>query len=118
MWTSNWCCPALSPLEAPYKPGDTIKLDRQKSFANTVHIQKLDENRISATLVSLLYDGVPVANGGIAKLEAPKQLNMEAAWPIARDISLAAGPDKVDKAVQVTTAQAFDHPLILLARFI
>ena len=102
--------PGLESTEAPYKTGDTIKLDRQKSFANTVHIQKLDENRISATLVSLLYDGVPVANGGIAKLEAPKQLNMEAAWPIARDISLAAGLDSVDKAVEVTTAQATATP--------
>jgi hypothetical protein len=102
--------PGLESVEPPYKPGDTIKLDRQKSFANTVHIQKLDENRISATLVSLLYEGVPVANGSVAKLEAPKQLNMEAAWPIARDISLAAGTDNVDKAVQVTTAQASATP--------
>lgn len=102
--------PGLESTEAPYKTGDTIKLDRQKSFANTVHLQKLDENRISATLVSLLYDGVPVANGSIAKLEAPKQLNMEAAWPIARDISLAASLDTVDKAVEVTTAQAVTAP--------
>ncbi len=102
--------PGLESAAAPYKTGDTIKLDRQRSFANTVHIQKLDENRISATLVSLLYEGVPAADGSIAKLEAPAQLNMEAAWPIARDISLAAGLEKADKAVEVTTAQASPAP--------
>lgn len=102
--------PGLEVATSPYKVGDTIKLDNRKSFASAIHLQKQDENRISATVISLLYDGIPVADGSTAKLEAPAQLNMEAAWPIARDISTSAvaapSTDGAAKPLEVTTAQA------------
>jgi len=99
--------PGLVSDAAPYKEGDPLLIEKKKTFASVVHVQRLDSERIQATLVSLLYQsapgkeaGVPATGDAVATLAPPERLNMEAAWPVSRDLKIAA-PAAMDlKATQ------------------
>ena len=91
--------------EQPCNAGDVITLDNKKAFAATMHVQKLEHDRLSVTVVPLLYDEVAVANKAvISNLIAPQKLNMDATWPIWRDVKYDEVADVEAKAVQVTAA--------------
>lgn len=84
--------------EAPYKVGDTLMIDKKKTFAAVVHVQRLEGERIQATLVSLLYQNAPGKEGEetpsaddasvVATLSPPEKLNMEAMWPVSHDLKV------------------------------
>jgi hypothetical protein len=99
--------PGLALTDAPFHAGDVITVDNKKIYASTLHLQKRDGDCVTATLVPLLYDQVTMPDGSVAKLEVPKVLNMEAAWPIWRDVVIdeAASQPAVAKAVQVSAAK-------------
>jgi len=98
--------PGLATKEAPYAAGEKLTLDNKSMYASAVHLQKHDGDRMTVTLVPLLYDAVTTADGSIAKMEAPQKLNMAAVWPIWRDVKAADVTDApVVKAVQVTAAE-------------
>ncbi len=77
--------PGARPGAARYAAGDKIVLDQKSTFASTVHVQKLAEDRLCITVVPIAYQGFAVPSGPIA-MEAPQSLNMDALWPIAADL--------------------------------
>lgn len=96
--------PGLQAETPPYKVGDAVMLEKRKTFASVVHVQRLEGERIQATLVSLLYQNAPGREGDespaaapvddenqVVTLEPPETLNMEALWPVSHDIKIA-GP--------------------------
>ncbi|MDB6140262.1 MAG: hypothetical protein JWO94_3334 [Verrucomicrobiaceae bacterium] len=93
--------PGLKSEVPPYKEGDALTLEKKKAFASVVHVQRLDGERIQATLVSLLYQNAPGkeaedapaadSDSELATLAPPAQLNMEAVWPVSHDLKIA-GP--------------------------
>ena len=95
--------PGLVSDAPPCKEGDPLLIEKKKTFASVVHVQRLDGERIQATLVSLLYQSVPGKGGNApaaddgeeSKLSPPKKLNMEAVWPISHDLKIA-GPATMD----------------------
>jgi len=95
--------PGLATDKAPYQEGDAVVLEKRKTFASVVHVQRLDGDRIQATLVSLLYQNAPGKEGDeapaaapaddenqLATLSPPEKLNMEAMWPVSHDLKIAA----------------------------
>lgn len=102
--------PGLDRGDVPYRAGDTITLDAKSGCAAAVHLQKQDSDRLLVTVVPLLEKGIMTFEGSSIAIKAPAQLNMEALWPIWRDVNMAAvatAPEgeAVVKAVQVTAAQ-------------
>ena len=97
--------PGLASESAPYKEGDSLVIEKKKTFASVVHVQRLDGERLQATLVSLLYQNAPGKAGeaapavaaatdddsDAATLAPPAKLNMEAVWPVSHDLKIA-GP--------------------------
>lgn len=54
--------PGLEASESPFKPGDEVKMDAL--FAPLVHIQRMDGDRVSATVVPIVFEsGLAVASG-------------------------------------------------------
>jgi hypothetical protein len=103
--------PGLNRNDAPYRVGDQITLDGKKGCAAAVHLQKKDNDRLLVTAVPLLYGSITTFEGSVASLKAPEKLNMDAMWPIWRDVPAATtdtvpAGEGVVKAVQVTAAQA------------
>jgi len=98
--------PGLNRNETPYRAGDAVTLDGKKGCAAAVHVQKQEADRLLVTVVPLLYDNVTTFEGSTASLKVPDQLNMDAMWPIWRDVKAEPMSEQVVKAVQVTTAQA------------
>lgn len=102
--------PGLDREDVPYRAGDEITLDAKKGCVAAIHLQKQEGDRMQVTVVPLLYQGITSFEGANVALKAPAKLNMDAAWPICRDVNLSApvGHDNesVVKAVQVTAAEA------------
>lgn len=97
--------PGLSKTTPPYAAGDSFTLHK-RNFASTLHVQRMDEDRMCVTVVPLAYqaaakEAVVAAAPAVATPEAaqeavkeankvlsfspPERLNMEAYWPITRD---------------------------------
>jgi hypothetical protein len=77
--------PGLVAEQAPYKVGEEIKLD--ELFAPVVHVQRNGSDKISATVVPIVFEeNLKLANGEAYKLQPPSKLNMEAAWPVLHDM--------------------------------
>ncbi len=118
--------PGLESTEAPYKEGDPLLIEKKKTFAGVVHVQRLDGDRIQATLVSLLYQSPPSKeveaadkakaaaaaseDEEVALLSPPAKLNMEAAWPISHDLKIAspAAAELKAKGHEVATRSTAD----------
>lgn len=100
--------PGLKSDVPPYKVGDSLLIDKKKTFASVVHVQRLDGERIQATLVSLLYQTAPgkegeeapsADEGAVATLAPPEKLNMEAMWPVSHDL-VVPGPAAAETPVK------------------
>jgi hypothetical protein len=79
--------PGLVADQMPYKAGDELKLDGL--FAPLVHVQRMDGDRVSATVVPIVFEqSLTVSSGEAYKLQPPARLNMEAAWPVLHDLRL------------------------------
>jgi len=66
----------------PYKPGDTLNIMRGGDLASILHVAHLPEDRLSITAISLAYADKIVTKEEALDLEAPKELNLHAKWPI------------------------------------
>ncbi len=88
--------PGLATSAAPYEVGSTIQLDTQSNkttYASLVHLQRMDGQRFRATLVPLVYQCATGVDGKtVASFAPPERLNLEAVWPISRDLKIAAAP--------------------------
>jgi hypothetical protein len=62
-----------------------------------VHVQKLPGDRICVTVLPLAYQGFEVAKVGAVKMDVPKTLNMDAPWPVARDLDEVQGQEVASK---------------------
>lgn len=76
--------PGLSKDTAPFATGDNFNLQK-RSYASTLHVQRMDEDRICVTVVPLAYQAAAKAGDEVLTLTPPALLNMEAYWPITRD---------------------------------
>jgi hypothetical protein len=81
--------PNLTADAPPYQAGETLTLDQKQTFASTLHVQRMDGDRICVTVVPLAYQGFISKVGAIA-MTPPDKLNMDAYWPITRDPGLIA----------------------------
>ena len=89
--------PGVEQAPVGYVTGDKISLDQTSTFASTVHVQKLPSDRLCVTVLPLAYQGFEIANVGKLKMDAPKVLNMDAPWPIARDLDEVQGQEVAAK---------------------
>jgi len=93
--------PNLKSAAAPYQAGETVILDQKQTFASTLHVQRMDGDRICVTVVPLAYQGFNSKVGAIT-MAPPEKLNMDAYWPITRDPGLVAEGIATVPARQVT----------------
>lgn len=77
--------PGLATDKEPYRAGDPITLNQKNTFASTVHVQRLDEDRMCITVIPLAYQGFTSDKLGAVKLSPPDHLNMAGFWPITHD---------------------------------
>ncbi len=77
--------PGLETGAAPYAEGDSIELDKRTTFAALVHVQRIGQDRLCATAVPLVYGGFKTAGGDTPGMAPPRQLNLEASWPVSKD---------------------------------
>lgn len=67
-------------------PGLEIKLERTHDLSAVIHAERLDDGRVLATAVPLLYGTYTVTQGrGTFSLEPPFSLNMAAGWPLFKE---------------------------------
>jgi hypothetical protein len=78
--------PGISASQVPLKVGDELKMD--DLFAPVLHVQRLDDDRISATVVPIVFEESLKVAGDSFKMSPPSKLNMEAAWPVLHDLSI------------------------------
>ncbi|MCW0220445.1 MAG: hypothetical protein OJI67_19110 [Prosthecobacter sp.] len=76
--------PGLAKDTAPFVTGDVFTLQK-RSYASTLHVQRMEEDRLCVTVVPLAYQALAKAGEEVLALTPPERLNMEAYWPITRD---------------------------------
>jgi hypothetical protein len=86
--------PGLEGDLAPFEIGSPLVLDAKTTFANIIHVEKIKPDRLSVTVVPIVYEDLDIKGSNMA-LKAPAALNMEAAWPIARDIKIPAPDEQI-----------------------
>ena len=101
--------PGLTGEKPPYEVGATVQLDVQSvktSYASLVHVQRMDGQKIRATAVPLVYQ-CPLGQDGkqVASFAPPVRLNMEATWPLSREIKIADSAAAADTNVAAQTVQ-------------
>ncbi len=82
--------PGLDAAAPPYEEGEQITLDKRATFAALVHVQRLDEDRICATAVPLVYAGFKTGTGDALGMNPPREMNLEAPWPVSTDPGVTA----------------------------
>ncbi len=82
--------PGLSASSAPFEAGDLLTLDKRATFAALVHVQRMGEDRLCATAVPLVYGGFKTTAGDTPAMNPPRQLNLEAGWPVSADPGVTA----------------------------
>lgn len=92
--------PGVTSAPVAYAQGDKITLDQTSTFASTVHVQKLPQDRICVTVLPLAYQGFKVAAVGELHMDAPEVLNMDAMWPVARDLDEVQGQKVAAKTAE------------------
>ena len=92
--------PGVTSAPVAYVPGDKLTLDQTSTFASTVHVQKLPLDRICVTVLPLAYQGFKVAAVGELQMDVPALLNMDAPWPVARDLDEVQGQKVAAKSAQ------------------
>jgi hypothetical protein len=85
--------PGLKSNVSPFEIGSSIVLDVKTSFANVIHVEKIKPDRLLVTLVPIVYEDFASKGGPQIAMASPETLNMEAAWPIARDLKIIAPDD-------------------------
>jgi hypothetical protein len=93
--------PGLTNQGAPYKAGETLKLDQKQTFASTLNVQKLEHDRLCVTVIPLAYQGFISSAGNEMHMTPPAMLNMDAYWPVTRDPGLMADEESSPSSSQV-----------------
>ncbi len=63
--------------------GLDVNFERSHDLSAVIHAERLPDGRIQITAIPLLYGSYAVTRGpGTFSLEPPKELNLEAGWPI------------------------------------
>ena len=93
--------PGVSTGAAPYQQGDGINLDHKHTFATTLHVQRLEDDRMCVTVVPLAYQGFNSTGGVALHMTPPPMLNMDGYWPVTRDPGPAVAQESSDPAQQV-----------------
>lgn len=94
--------PGLVTDAEPYANDATIKLDQKQTFASTLHVQRMEADRLCVTVIPLAYQGF-VSNAGAIRMNPPAALNMDAYWPVTRDPGLIADGAETADGQQVAT---------------
>lgn len=83
----------IAPLEQVLIPGQEIKFEKPLDLSAVLHVEKLPDDRLKLTTISLLYGSYGPTNSGplLFSLAPPVHLNVEAGLPIlsAKDLILA-----------------------------
>lgn len=82
--------PGLQSKAAPFEAGELLTLDKRSTFAALVHVQRINEDRLCATAVPLVYGGFKTAAGEVPTMSPPRRLNLEASWPVTKDPGVTA----------------------------
>jgi len=96
--------PGLSKDTPPFASGDTFNLQK-RSYASTLHVQRMDEDRICVTVVPLAYQALAKAGEEVLSLTPPDQLNMEAYWPITRDPGSEFAMTNITESAEIVAAK-------------
>ncbi len=75
--------------EEPFSVGDKVVIESSRPQLAALHVQRLDGERICVTAVPLAYTSF-TASAPEMKMSPPEKLNMDAFWPITRDIPIMA----------------------------
>ncbi|MDZ4287045.1 MAG: hypothetical protein U0984_03760, partial [Prosthecobacter sp.] len=86
--------PGLVSEAEPYAVGATIKLDQKQTFASTLHVQRMEADRLCVSVIPLAYQGFVSNAGGVIRMTPPEALNMDAYWPVTRDPGLVAAGEE------------------------
>ena len=78
--------PGVKSTPVAFAQGDKLTLDQTSTFASIVNVQKLPQDRVCVTLLPLAYQGFQIENAGPIAMDVPELLNMDAPWPVARDL--------------------------------
>jgi hypothetical protein len=93
--------PGLSSEKEPYAAGEAIQLDQKQTFASTLHVQKLEEERLCVTVIPLAYQGFVSNAGAPIRMTPPEALNMDAYFPVTRDPGLIAEGEETPQGTRV-----------------
>lgn len=79
---------ALPLMKQTLVTGLEIKLERTHDLSAVIHAERLPDGRIMITAVPLLYGSYTVTRGpGTFTLEPPLDLNLEAGWPLFKEVA-------------------------------
>src|SRR5256714_1734735 len=79
---------ALPLMKQTLVTGLELKLERTHDLSAVIHAERLSDGRIMITAMPLLYGSYTVMRGsGTFTLEPPLDLNLDAGWPLFKDIA-------------------------------
>jgi hypothetical protein len=84
--------PGLGMEVPPFVVGETLQLDRRNTCATLLHVVRPSEDRLCATVVPIVYEGIKATSGDTLSFGPPRALNMDAGWPLTTE------PNTLDKA--------------------
>ena len=77
-------------IEVPSKlfaEGHEITVDSSRDSAAVLNIKRIDSDHLCFTALPLLYGTYPLGDAGSISLSPPSSLNIEASWPLSKELS-------------------------------
>jgi hypothetical protein len=97
--------PGTQGEQEPFNVGDKLVVESSRPQLSVLHVQRLDGERICVTTVPLAYS--PFTAGATdLKMAPPDRLNMDAFWPVTRDVPVMASEARVDDGVKDVAAKS------------
>lgn len=85
--------PGLTIKDEPLLVGDLVSIDSSRPQLAALHVQRLEGDRFCVTAMPLAYSGFTKTAQNL-RMSPPEKLNMDAYWPVTRDVgSVADGPE-------------------------
>ena len=78
--------PTSDPPKGRPAIGDDLVLKTNDNFASVLHISRLPEESLCFTVIPLTYYSYPVGEDEWLALAPPPILNMDAAWPLTKNV--------------------------------
>jgi hypothetical protein len=82
--------PGLQSGMPPFEVGDVVTLDKRATFAALVHVERMGEDRVCGTVIPLVYSGFKTHAGDVLSMAPPRELHLEAGWPVSADPGVTA----------------------------